>query len=203
MTWHLLLDYDSAAAVPGAVTRNGLVDPLPMPMPMRTHDVIAARLKRAGYAVTAWSFEPSTNGWHAKVELDPPPTSPLEIVALQAVCGSDPSREACNVQRARELENMDVRALLMRLRRALWLRWPRSEWPARAAAGALTLNEMIADDLLGDVESALLRGFPAFDTTVEFYRDRWNTLYTPNPNRRKVPNGEGEHVPDETPKPAT
>jgi hypothetical protein len=200
MTWHLLLDYDSAAAVPGAFTRGGLTDPIPSPM--RTHDVIAARLKRAGYAVTGWSFEPSTNGWHAKVELDPPPTSPLEVVALQAVCGSDPSREACNVQRARELEGMDVRALLLRLRLALWVRWPRSDWPARAAAGDLRPDEMVADDLLGEVETALLAGFPASDDAVEFYRDRWNTLYAPNPNRRKVPNGEGEHVSSETPKPA-
>lgn len=62
-------------------------------------------LKRAGYGVerTEWYRSPSGKGWHLVVDTDPLPGSEMEVVALQAVLGSDPLREACNVMRARNV----------------------------------------------------------------------------------------------------
>ncbi len=131
--WHLLLDYDREEDVPGA--RDLPRDPADY-----ARSVLAKRLARAGYSITAFELIRSTNGWHAQVALDPQPSGPMEAVALQAVCGSDPLREACNVQRARAVET----------------------W----------------DDPGGVAEQ--------YQSAYGYWRRRFNTLYRPNPNRRKV-----------------
>jgi hypothetical protein len=43
---------------------------------------------------------PSGSGWHLVLTVVPEPQSPVEVVALQAILGSDPLREACNLHRA-------------------------------------------------------------------------------------------------------
>jgi hypothetical protein len=84
--WVLKLDYDRHDAVP-TLTRA------------------CALLRRAGYRCVWWaeSISPSGRGRHVTVKLRPRPTAPMEIVALQAVLGSDPFREACNTMRVRAL----------------------------------------------------------------------------------------------------
>ena len=63
------------------------------------------RLQFAGYRIKAHAAKrsPSGRGWHVVLTTDPPIGTPMEVVALQAVCGSDPYREASNVLRARIL----------------------------------------------------------------------------------------------------
>ena len=82
----LKVDYDAGAPTPGDKD-------------------IAHRLGRAGYDVSElrWRRSPSGNGWHLQVWLTPIPETAMEIVALQAILGSDPYREASLVQRARNL----------------------------------------------------------------------------------------------------
>ena len=65
-------------------------------------------LARAGQGlVRRWKVRSgSGKGWHVYVVIYPGVNSPMEMVALQAVLGSDRYREACNVQRARTLETM-------------------------------------------------------------------------------------------------
>lgn len=164
MTWHLLIDYDGPEQVPGAMTWPvGSTSPrVENPDPAKWREVIAARLVRAGYAVTASCFEASTNGWHGKLELDPAPGSPMEIVALQAVCGSDPLRESCNVQRAREVQSMGAYAARVLLRE---------------------VGPIAAVHPSGEIVLAFLRGRLAGPDS--FFLDRWNTLYKPNPARRR------------------
>lgn len=60
-------------------------------------------LRRAGYEETDWVVDrsPSGNGWHVIVHVFPRPKSPFEVVALQAICGSDVNREAMQMHRAR------------------------------------------------------------------------------------------------------
>lgn len=63
-------------------------------------------LNRSGY-IPRWLMEKrsrSGKGWHIVMALDPEPKTAEEVVALQAVLGSDPYREACNLQRARTLK---------------------------------------------------------------------------------------------------
>lgn len=69
---------------------------------------LETRLRRAGYEIAGiWRRpSPSGEGEHITIELAPEPASEMEIVALQAVCGSDPFREACNVQRVRNLDRV-------------------------------------------------------------------------------------------------
>lgn len=43
---------------------------------------------------------PSGRGWHAWVGVFPPPKNAVQTVALQAILGSDPRREAYNFNRA-------------------------------------------------------------------------------------------------------
>lgn len=171
MTWHLLLDYDDEEQVPGARDQR-------VPDSAAAHGIIKKRLARAGYRVGAWSFERSTNGWHAKVELDPAPSSPMEIVALQAVCGSDPSRESCNVQRAREVQALGAYAAQV-LAAELDKEGDNIAARLRAVAAELDVDP---DVVLGAVKAFLwVRGIES----DSFWIDRWNTLYAPNPNRRK------------------
>lgn len=67
-------------------------------------------LARAGYRVQSLSERrsPGGQGWHVEVALTPAPRTCVEVVALQAVLGSDPAREACNVTRARMVDTKQV-----------------------------------------------------------------------------------------------
>lgn len=61
-------------------------------------------LARAGYSI-AWMMEKcskSLKGFHIVLSVNPRPRTAMEVVALQAILGSDPNREACNVLRARQ-----------------------------------------------------------------------------------------------------
>ncbi len=87
-TWDLLIDYGRLRDVPGME-----VDDAPEPDVDRLQAILHARLGRAGFVILAFELCPSTNGWHTKIRLDPSP-APVESVALQAICGSDPSRES-------------------------------------------------------------------------------------------------------------
>lgn len=67
-------------------------------------DTIRRRIERAGYSiykVVASRQSPSKKGWHVILDIMPRPKSPYEVVALQAICGSDPYREAMQMNRAR------------------------------------------------------------------------------------------------------
>lgn len=67
-------------------------------------ETIRRRIERAGYSiknVIASRQSPSGKGWHVVLEVEPRPKSPYEVVALQAICGSDPYREAMQMNRAR------------------------------------------------------------------------------------------------------
>jgi hypothetical protein len=50
---------------------------------------------------TEWWVSKSGTGWHYKLTLSSPLTSPLEAVALQALLGSDGKREAFALRRLR------------------------------------------------------------------------------------------------------
>lgn len=69
---------------------------------------IAGLLRRAGYRPLWLRQERSGSGkgWHLIVETKPEIKTPMEVVALQAILGSDPWREACNVQRVRNLDRV-------------------------------------------------------------------------------------------------
>ena len=159
--WDLLIDYDHTQDVPGAFygKPSWSMEPDPdrgrglfethwvrihkgPPDVARLHDILAARLSRSGHVILAWDFRGATNGWHLKIRLDPTP-SPIEAVALQAILGSDPLRESCNLQRAREVES----------------------WARDAEEGGSEIGHAAAT----------------------FWRERWNVLYKPNPERKKVP----------------
>lgn len=79
-SWHLMLDIDSLDG-PDWLT-------------------IQRRIERAGFELVDSYGHRSRTGWHAWIMVDPAP-SPVEAVALQAICGSDPAREACNLARVR------------------------------------------------------------------------------------------------------
>jgi hypothetical protein len=65
--------------------------------------VISAKLERAGYVWTDVTVRrsPSGKGWHVILDVEPRPRSPVEVVALQAILGGDPWREAMQMNRAR------------------------------------------------------------------------------------------------------
>jgi hypothetical protein len=69
---------------------------------------IVRRLRWAGFRLEWWreDFSPSGSGRHLVLRLAPRPKNPYVIVALQAILGSDPYREAANVQRVRSLPTM-------------------------------------------------------------------------------------------------
>jgi hypothetical protein len=66
--------------------------------------IIHGLLRRSGYAIQSASMQrsPSGEGWHVRINVMPRPHFPFEVVALQAICGSDPYREAMQMNRARE-----------------------------------------------------------------------------------------------------
>lgn len=66
------------------------------------------RLQWAGYHVTRWHRRPSPSGTgtHIKLWVVPEPSSAMEVVALQAILGSDPYREASNLGRVRVLDEL-------------------------------------------------------------------------------------------------
>lgn len=51
---------------------------------------------------------PSGRGWHRRITVEPAPRTAMETVALQLLFGSDPVREAFNVQRARLVDGGKV-----------------------------------------------------------------------------------------------
>lgn len=73
---------------------------------LTTGDIVN-RLARAGYRPVRLErrLSPSGRGQHVLVDVTPAPRSKYAIVALQAILGSDPFREACNVQRLRGLKD--------------------------------------------------------------------------------------------------
>ena len=75
--------------------------------------VICGRCRRAGYAVTAVSERrsPGGKGWHLTVDLEPRPRTMVEVVALQAILGSDPWREAVTLYRCRQAWDADSREM--------------------------------------------------------------------------------------------
>jgi hypothetical protein len=73
-------------------------------------------LKRAGYRVLKVRLDrsPSGRGWHWQIQVSPCPRSCMEVVALQAVLGSDPGRESVNIQRAARVDHDEVTAFWRR-----------------------------------------------------------------------------------------
>lgn len=61
-----------------------------------------ALLDRAGKRLrwVSYTRSPSGKGWHVEMLVSPRPKTRMEVVALQAVLGSDPAREAYNIVRA-------------------------------------------------------------------------------------------------------
>ncbi len=74
--------------------------------------LIFLKLRRAGYAVRelVQRRSPSKRGWHVLVNVEPQPRTAMEVVALQAICGSDPWREAMQVQRAHAMAKRSLPA---------------------------------------------------------------------------------------------
>ena len=171
MTWHLLIDYDHAESVPGG--RDGRYLWPAVPDAAKAREICAKRLERAGYELVAWCFEQSTNGWHAKAELRPAPRSPMEIVALQAICGSDPLRESCNVQRAREVMGLVEYAATVLDSALAGLKLPNGI-PGYPGSDALAYVTVVRKFLAGCMAGP-----------GSFWLDRWNVLYAPNPQRKR------------------
>lgn len=70
------------------------------------------RLQKA-HRLLMWLVErrsPSGRGWHRWIGVWPRPSSAVETVALQLLCGSDPHREAYNLNRARQVDAGEVSA---------------------------------------------------------------------------------------------
>lgn len=59
-------------------------------------------LSRMGREYAGYTSVPSPSGTgrHVTIDLTQPPRSPIEVVAIQAILGSDPYREAMNLRRA-------------------------------------------------------------------------------------------------------
>lgn len=72
---------------------------------------LVGRLARANRRLVALgqSRSPSGNGWHLWIEVDPVPETNVEVVALQLLLGSDPHREAYNLNRARRVDAGEIR----------------------------------------------------------------------------------------------
>lgn len=78
--------------------------------PVYTLDHLVGLLRRAGKRLVWLRQERSRSGkgWHLTLKITPPCHSPMEVIALQAVCGSDRYREANNVLRARHVQDGTV-----------------------------------------------------------------------------------------------
>jgi len=74
---------------------------------------ICGLCKRAGYEVVAMSERrsPGGKGWHLTIDLEPRPRTMVEVVALQAILGSDAWREAVTLYRCRCAWDKESRAL--------------------------------------------------------------------------------------------
>jgi len=68
--------------------------------------MILDRLRRACRRVewVSYTRSPGGRGWHVCAQVQPRPRSAVEVVALQLLLGSDPKREAHNVNRARRVD---------------------------------------------------------------------------------------------------
>lgn len=107
------------------VTGNGApVNPGPLRLDYDAGDRVPSigevcwLLSRAGLRVR-WMRQcrsPGGKGWHVTMQVSPRPRTCMEVVALQAVLGSDAKREACNTNRARMVDGKHVP------------RWWRSRW---------------------------------------------------------------------------
>jgi len=78
--------------------------------PLVTLGTLTVLLRRAGVR-PLWLMQtrsPGGKGWHVECAVYPAPRTAMEIAALQAVCGSDRAREACNIQRARMVDTRQV-----------------------------------------------------------------------------------------------
>lgn len=69
---------------------------------------LTRRLRFAGKTIhwVAQQRSRSGRGWHLWIAITPPTYTAFETIALQSVCGSDPSREANNVLRVRQLRRV-------------------------------------------------------------------------------------------------
>lgn len=78
--------------------------------PLRMAEV-ARRLVMANRRLVALGQEvsPSGRGVHLWVRVQPSPRTAVEVVALQLLLGSDPRREAYNLNRARAVDAGQVR----------------------------------------------------------------------------------------------
>lgn len=65
---------------------------------------LATILRRAGFRAVWASYvrSPGGSGWHVEIAVTPLP-SREDTVALQAMLGSDPLRESCNLRRVRAI----------------------------------------------------------------------------------------------------
>lgn len=75
-----------------------------------THGEMVRRLAWAGYRLR-WLREtrsPSGRGLHVVCRVTPLPVTAREVVALQLLLGSDPLREAHNLERARAVDEGKV-----------------------------------------------------------------------------------------------
>jgi hypothetical protein len=65
-------------------------------------------LRRAGYEPVALGYRrsPGGKGWHVWIEVDPMPRRPEEVVAVEAMLGSDPARVAMQLVRAKSYYRM-------------------------------------------------------------------------------------------------
>lgn len=69
---------------------------------------------RAGYRLVAFAERrsPGGEGWHCWLVLSPRPATMVEVVALQAILGSDPWREAVTLYRAKRANTKQLRRMV-------------------------------------------------------------------------------------------
>jgi hypothetical protein len=77
----------------------------PMPIVELLRRSIRAKVKIVSLAQRR---SPSGRGWHVLLNVKPAPKTAMETVALQLLFGSDPYREAYNINRARAVDGGDV-----------------------------------------------------------------------------------------------
>jgi hypothetical protein len=71
---------------------------------------VTVLLRRMGYRPCWFSQTRSPNGkgWHCEIQVEPEPRTAMELVAIQAILGSDRGREAYNLERARLVDARKV-----------------------------------------------------------------------------------------------